>query len=69
LAIGRDLAVVGFDDAPFVQYLDPPLTSVSQPIREAGRACVEMLVALMEGRQPSQTAVLLPPRLIVRLSG
>jgi DNA-binding LacI/PurR family transcriptional regulator len=69
LRVGKDLAVVGFDDTPMAQYLDPPLTSVRQPIREAGRACVEMLVGLMEGRPPAQTSVLLPPKLILRASG
>jgi DNA-binding LacI/PurR family transcriptional regulator len=68
LETGRDLAVIGFDDAPMVQYLFPPLTSIRQPIAEAGRKCIEILVALMEGRQPEERQVLLPPRLIVRAS-
>ncbi len=69
LQAGRDLAVIGFDDAPMAQFLDPPLSSVRQPIRAAGRACVEMLVELMEGRQPERSCVLLPPELVVRESG
>ncbi len=68
LETGRDLAVIGFDDAPMVQYLFPPLTSVRQPIAEAGRKCVEILVALMQSRQPPEQKVLLSPRLIVRAS-
>ena len=68
LEVGRDLAIVGFDDAPMTQYLYPPLTTVRQPIREAGRKCVELLVELMEGRQPPTLQVLLPPRLIERAS-
>lgn len=68
LTIGRDLAVMGFDDVPMAQYLWPPLTSVHQPIREAGRKCVEILVALLEGQSPPDTHVLLPPTLIVRQS-
>ncbi|MDX9991927.1 MAG: LacI family DNA-binding transcriptional regulator [Anaerolineales bacterium] len=68
MQVGRDLAIVGFDDAPMSQYLFPPLSTVRQPIREAGRKCVEILVAQMEGRQPSVLQVLLPPRLIERAS-
>jgi DNA-binding LacI/PurR family transcriptional regulator len=59
---------VGFDDEPLVQYLWPPLTSVHQPIREAGRRCVAILVALLEGRTPAERQVLLRPELVVRTS-
>lgn len=69
LEIGRDIAIIGFDDAPMVQYLYPPLSSVRQPIAEAGHKCVEILIALLEGSQPIQRQVLLLPRLIVRASG
>lgn len=69
LEVGRDLAIVGFDDAPMSQYLLPPLTTIRQPIPEAGRKCVEVLVHLMEGRQPPTSQVLLLPRLIERASG
>jgi DNA-binding LacI/PurR family transcriptional regulator len=65
---GQQLSVVGFDDSPMAQYVWPPLTSVAQPIREAGRKCVEMLVTLMRGQTPSQTQVLLEPELMVRQS-
>jgi DNA-binding LacI/PurR family transcriptional regulator len=68
LDVRREFAVVGFDDAPMSQYLFPPLTTVRQPIREAGHKCVEMLVTLMAGRQPAESQVLLSPRLIVRAS-
>ena len=54
LQIGRDIAIVGFDDAPMSQYLFPPLTTVRQPIREAGLRCVGILVALMEGTKPQE---------------
>ena len=45
LEIGREISIIGFDDAPMSQYLMPPLTTVRQPIREAGRKCVEILIA------------------------
>lgn len=68
LRVGADIAIAGFDDAPMAQYLLPPLTSIRQPIREAGRKCVEILVALLEGRLPPERQVLLQPELIVRES-
>jgi DNA-binding LacI/PurR family transcriptional regulator len=68
LQVGEDVAVVGFDDAPMSQYLFPALTTIRQPIREAGHKCVEILVALMQGNQPYQRQVLLQPEIVVRAS-
>jgi len=66
LTVGRDLAVVGFDDAPITGYLRPPLTSLRQPIAEIGERMVTMLIDLVRGETPSPAQVLLKPRLIVR---
>jgi DNA-binding LacI/PurR family transcriptional regulator len=66
LTVGRDLAVVGFDDAPVAGYLRPSLTSLRQPIREVGDTAVKMLVDLAQGGEPAQYQVLLKPCLIVR---
>lgn len=68
LEVGRDISVIGFDDAPMSQYLLPPMTTVRQPIRAAGRKCVEILVALLKGDPPQESQVLLQPQLIVRAS-
>ena len=68
LEVGRDIAIVGFDDAPMSQYLFPALTTVRQPIREAGRKCVELLVSLLRGEEPAEPHVLLSPTLIIRAS-
>lgn len=66
--VGTDIAIAGFDDAPMAQYLLPPLTTVRQPIRLAGRKCVELLVNLMQGKQPEERQILLKPELIIRAS-
>jgi DNA-binding LacI/PurR family transcriptional regulator len=68
LVVGRNLAIVGFDDAPMSQYLFPALTSVRQPIHEAGRKCVEILVSLMKGVELVERHVLLAPKLVLRAS-
>jgi DNA-binding LacI/PurR family transcriptional regulator len=66
LAIGRDLSIVGFDDTPSAALLTPSLTSISQPLEEAARLLVEMLVARLAGRRLKQRSVLLEPALVVR---
>jgi DNA-binding LacI/PurR family transcriptional regulator len=66
LTVGRDLAVVGFDDAPVAGYLRPPLTSLRQPIQKVAQEAVEMLIELVNGRTPASRQVLLQPQLVVR---
>ncbi len=66
LQAGRDVAVIGFDDAPMSQYLQPALTTIRQPIHLAGRKCIEMLVDLMNERFPKDRHILLKPKLILR---
>lgn len=68
LEAGRDVAIIGFDDAPMSQYLLPPLTTIRQPIREAGRKCVEILIERMKGVQSQSHQVLLQPELVIRSS-
>ena len=64
LRVPDDVAVVGYDDIGIAQYANPPLTTVRQPLEAAGRALVESLLALVEGRRPTPT--ILPAELIVR---
>jgi DNA-binding LacI/PurR family transcriptional regulator len=69
LAVGRDLAVVGFDDTPTAVALE--LSSVRQPIEEAGRAIVEALLAIISDGPDGERAprgLLLAPRLVARAS-
>jgi LacI family transcriptional regulator len=62
----QDISIVGFNDMPFIDRLQPPLTSVRVPQREIGSAAADLLLAqLTEGVQPPRQ-VLLKPELIVR---
>jgi alanine racemase len=67
LRIPGDLSVVGFDDIDLAAYLDPPLTTVRQPIREKGSTAVRLLTAAM-AEHPRPEHVSLGTRLIVRAS-
>ncbi|HZD11019.1 MAG TPA: substrate-binding domain-containing protein, partial [Candidatus Binatia bacterium] len=67
--VGEDLAITGFDDVSLGQYLQPPLTSVRQPIAEVGERVVDLLLRQIRGEEIAQKGVLLKPELIVRASG
>ena len=68
LAVPDNISVVGYDDAPMMEFTDPPLTTVRQPIDAMGRAAVDMLVALIERAAVPADELLFEPELVVRAS-
>ncbi|RPI97657.1 MAG: LacI family transcriptional regulator, partial [Chloroflexi bacterium] len=68
LTVGHDVAITGFDDMPVILYLRPGLTTVRQPVWEVGERVVNILVCLLEGRDPGPQHILLPPGLVIRES-
>jgi len=68
LAVGRDVAVTGFDDVPLAEDAHPPLTTLRQPIYEIGQRICEMLIRLLQGEILEERHVILQPQLIVRKS-
>ena len=45
--VPTDLSVVGFDDHPFSEILDPPLTVIDRPMEEQGALAMRMLLSRM----------------------
>lgn len=66
--VPQDLSVVGFDDIRFSQYVDPPLTTIRQPMRELGEGTVRLLLDIIAGTVKDAVSVTLPHALIVRAS-
>ncbi|MEV6089026.1 LacI family DNA-binding transcriptional regulator [Streptomyces cellulosae] len=53
--IPDDVALVGYDDSAIARHMEPPLTSVRQPIEEMGRAMTDLLLREVADRRPSAT--------------
>jgi len=68
LRIPHDLSLVAFDDPRSASLLNPPLTTVRQPLEQMARLAVERLTALMNRTEPSPRVQMLPTKLIVRES-
>ncbi|WP_239678963.1 LacI family DNA-binding transcriptional regulator [Natronosporangium hydrolyticum] len=66
LRIPDDLSVVGFDDLPVVAWVDPPLTTVHQPLTQMAVAATELALVLGRGETPSQLGVEIGTTLTVR---
>lgn len=68
LKVPRDISVVGFDDLPFATQMNPPLTTVRQPIAQIGRRAVELLLRMIEGESEPGEKIIVPSELVVRQS-
>ncbi|WP_369375625.1 LacI family DNA-binding transcriptional regulator [Promicromonospora sp. Populi] len=68
LSIPGDLSVVGYDDALPLDFVDPPLTSVRQPVDRLAAAVAPIVLAQVRGRHPDATELMFDPELIVRAS-
>jgi DNA-binding LacI/PurR family transcriptional regulator/serine phosphatase RsbU (regulator of sigma subunit) len=67
LSVPKDVALIGFDDVDLARYVDPPLTTVRQPLRELGRSALELLLDRIEKKGPPEQRVL-PSELVIRES-
>jgi LacI family transcriptional regulator len=68
LGIPEDVAVVGFDDIQMASYIQPPLTTVRQPMREFGTLAVRQLLRRIQEPASEIETIVLPTQLILRQS-
>lgn len=67
-AIPQDISVMGVDDIPTAQIVDPPLTTVALPLYDLGAIGMESLIRLRSGELTLNDSVMLPHRLVIRKS-
>lgn len=65
----RRLALVGFDDFPLSERLDPPVTVVSQDPAALGRTAAQLLFGRIDGDASAPRSVVLLTRFLERGSG
>jgi DNA-binding LacI/PurR family transcriptional regulator len=68
LRVPEDVSVVGFDDAPYAELLDPPLTTAQQPFDQLGALAAQLLEERLSAPPEPPTVLVLPCRLVVRAS-
>lgn len=44
LRVPADVSVIGYDDIPVARFLDPPLTTMHQPMRDVGALAMRLVV-------------------------
>lgn len=69
LRVPDDISLVGFDDIPWAQYSDPPLTTVQLPAESLAESACTLLLDLIKDRDNNnQHQIMLDTELIIRKS-
>jgi LacI family transcriptional regulator, galactose operon repressor len=68
LACPADVSVIGYNDAPLVEHLDPPLSTIAFPGESIGRFAGELVIALIEESSSRVASMTFPPELVARAS-
>lgn len=63
-----DVSVVGYNDMPFLDEVDPPLTSVHVPHHELGAEAARLLLQQFDGTPVPPKTITLPVHLVIRES-
>jgi len=66
LNIPNDISIVSFDDNLYLDYLNPPITRVAQPISSIGLAAVKTLMQRINKKEETKSNLLIKPVVIKR---
>lgn len=66
LRVPEDVSIVGYDDSPTMAFVDPPLTTVRQPVQEMSATAVSSLLEELEGNPAPRVELLFRGELVVR---
>ncbi len=69
LGLAHSVALVGYDDFPLADLVDPALTVVRQDVTRLGQEAARQLYARIDGDPSPARRQVLPPTLVVRGSG
>lgn len=70
MRVPEDMSIIGCDDIFGADFCNPPLTTITAPIEQTGRAAVSMLLTVLNDRAAPEIrrSVVLPTHLTVRES-
>lgn len=66
LDVPRDISVIGFDNIPLCELIEPELTSISQPRYDMGYQAMQMLLKIIKKEDLTRNQIVLPHRLMIR---
>lgn len=68
IKIPEDVSVIGFDNMPFCDILDPPLSTLDVPKHEFGTLAVKQLIHRIRNKKHSHSRIQITPKLYERNS-
>lgn len=68
IKVPEEVAIVGYDDLPLAARIDPPLTTIRQPVKRSGYTAVETLLDVFTHGLLPPRRIVLPIELVIRAS-
>jgi DNA-binding LacI/PurR family transcriptional regulator len=70
IRIPNDISVMGYTDEPVAELVEPPLSTVAQPISEIGEKAVEFILKSINNKfcKGEKTTIMLETSLVIRES-
>jgi len=68
IEIGKEIALASFNDTNITQNMNPPITSLAQPIHLIGEKVTQMLIKILKNKVSKLKQVIIKPKLIIRES-
>jgi len=68
LKIPQELAVMGFNDDPISQIIDPPLSTIANPAVEMGTVAAQLVLYQSKKSESNARTIILDPKLVARQS-
>jgi LacI family transcriptional regulator len=68
LKLPGDLSIVGFDDHSMNELIEPPLTTIRQPVKDIGRIAATIMLSEIDGTRGEKSKVVLKAELLQRKS-
>ncbi|MBO1002646.1 LacI family DNA-binding transcriptional regulator [Pseudogracilibacillus auburnensis] len=64
--IPDDLSIVGFDNTSIASIIEPPLTTIAQPIQNMGKEVMDLMITTIKGEKKEKSRIMLLPSLVRR---
>lgn len=68
VSVPEQLSVMGFDNTLIARIVEPPLTTIAQPIQSMGKQVMDLMVSMISGEQKEKIRITLLPSVVERES-
>lgn len=68
MSVPGQVSIVGFDNTIIATIIEPPLTTIAQPIQNMGKEVMDLMISMIQGEKKEKMRLTLLPSLIERKS-